>query len=229
MRKWTEAMPTLSAYALSAAVFAQLPADGRVDFSPLLPVGIPASGGPVSRWAAALAIPTVTLAVWVLLSLLRTVRGPAKPLPAWWLNEETGAAAVTKFEPTYSTIVFSVTALLALIHAAFLGNLLEWPEWSSRVFIAVLGFGLMAAGNVMPRVRPNWIVGLRNRRTLSDPVIWSRTHRLLGALLIAAGSLVVLASLAVPRYALVVALVSMLSAFIVAHIIGTRSGLASTR
>lgn len=224
MRKWTEALPTLGAFALSAAVFSQLPGEGRVDFSPLVPEGIPASGGPVPRVAAALAVPTVAIAVWVLLSVLRRVKGPARAVPEWWLNEETGAAAVTRFEPTYSTIIFSVTALVALIHAVFVGSLLEWPEWIYRVFTAVLGFGLMAAGNVMPRVRPNWIVGLRTKRTLSDPHAWSRTHRVLGRSLIVAGSLVIIASAVAPRYALVTGLVALLSAFLFSHQMGTRPG-----
>jgi hypothetical protein len=227
MRKWMEGVPTLTAYAASAALFTRLPVAGNLDLSPLVPPGIQASGGPVSRTIAALLIPTICLAVWILFSLLAKVRGPAKPLPEWWLNEKTGAASVEKFEPTYNTIVFSVTALLALIHVVLLGSLIGWPEWSYRAATIIFGIGLMAAGNVMPRVRPNWIVGLRTKRLLSDPVIWSKTHRLLGSLLIAVGILVVIASLVAPRYALFIGLLGFLVALPVAHTIGTRPALTN--
>jgi uncharacterized membrane protein len=172
---------------------------------------------------AALFIPTLCLAVWILFSVLAKVRGPTKGLPEWWLNEKTGAASVEKFEPTYTTIVFSVTALFALFHIVFLGSLLGWPVWSYRVATLVFGIGLMAAGNVMPRVRPNWIVGLRTKRTLSDPSVWSRTHRILGALLIGVGTLVVLTSFVALRYAMLVGVVGLLAAFVVSYSLGTRS------
>jgi uncharacterized membrane protein len=145
------------------------------------------------------------------------------PLPQWWLNEKTGSAAVTKFEPTFNTIVFSVTALLALFHIVFLGSLLQWPQWSYRAATMIFGLGLMAAGNVMPRVRPNWIVGLRTKRTLSDPVAWSKTHRLLGVLLIGVGALVVVSSIIAPRFALSIGLIGFLIALPASHVIGTRS------
>ena len=222
MRKWMEGVPTLTACAASAALFSRLPAAGNIDLSPIVPAGIPATGGPVSRVAVALLTPTVCLGVWILLSLLAKVRGPAKPIPEWWLNEKTGAAAVEKFEPTYNTIVFSVTAFLLLIHIVLLGSLLGWPQWSYRAATIVFGFGFIAAGNVMPRVRPNWIVGLRTKRTLSDASVWSRTHRLLGALLIGVGSLVIVASLIAPRYALITGLIGLLIAFPSAYVWGTR-------
>ena len=221
MRKWMTVLPVAGAYTFSTAVFSQLPPNGRPDLSALLPVAIPA-GAPISREAAALLIPTVALLVWILLVALGKVQGPIKSLPEWWLNEQTGSAAVARFEPTYSTVIFSVTSLLFLLHIVLLGSLLQWPVWSYRLFTAVLGLGMIAVGNVMPRVRPNWIAGLRTKRTLSDPSAWSRTHRLLGRLMIVAGMLVILLSVLAGRYALIVGLLALIVAFLVSHLVGTR-------
>ena len=221
MRKWTAVIPVAAAYAFSAAAYSSLPESGTPNLSMLLPVDVPA-GGPVSRLAAALLLPTVALAVWVLLDRLAAVRGSVKHLPSWWLNEQTGSAAIERFQPTYSSIAFAVTSLIALAHMAFLGSLLGWPAWTYGAITGVIGLGFVAAGNVMPRVRPNWIVGLRTRKTLSDSQAWSRTHRVLGILMIGVGIVVIVLSVVSPRYALVTGLAALLPAFLVAHALGTR-------
>ena len=222
MRKWNAALPVALAYGVSAVAFASLPERGVSDLSMLLPADLPPSG-PVSRVAAALLLPTVALGVWLLLESLAKVRGPVDRLPTWWLNEQTGSSAIEKFEPTYGAITFAVTSLILLAHVAFLGSLLGWPTWSYRAITAVFGAGLIAAGNVMPRVRPNWIVGLRTKATLSDGRTWARTHRTLGVLLVVSGLIVVVLSIVAPRYALAVGALELLASFILSHVLGSRA------
>jgi len=219
MRKWTGGIPVLAAYGFSAAAFASLPERGIADMSVLLPADLPPSGA-VSRVAAALILPSIALVVWVLLESLANVRGPVKHVPSWWLNEQTGSSAVERFEPTFASITFAVTSLILLAHIAFLGSLLGWPAWTFRVITAVFGMGLIAAGNVMPRVRPNWIVGLRTKKTLSDPQTWARTHRVLGALLIASGLVVIAFSIIAPRYAVAAGALELLVSFVLAYVSG---------
>src|SRR5687768_13534430 len=103
MRKWTSVIPVAASFGLTAAVFGRLPAAARVDISALLPVALP-SGEPVPRSAAALLFPAVALGVWLLFTTLAKIKKGGPPLPGWWLNEETGARAVQRFEPTYNTI-----------------------------------------------------------------------------------------------------------------------------
>jgi uncharacterized membrane protein len=79
----------------------------------------------------------------------------------------------------------------------------------------LLGLGLAALGNVMPRLRPNPIMGLRTRATLNDPVLWARMHRLFGALLLASGVLVMLLALVAVRYALVGCLTALLLSLLI--------------
>jgi hypothetical protein len=221
MRKWNAAVPVALAYGVSALAFASLPERGVSDLSMLVPVDL-APSGPVSRVAAALVLPTVALGVWLLLEGLAKVRGPVDRLPTWWLNEQTGSSAVEKFEPTYGAITFAVTSLILLAHIAFLGSLLGWPPWSYRVITGVFGAGLIAAGNVMPRVRPNWIVGIRTKKTLSDRETWARTHRTLGALLVLSGGMVIVFSVIAPRYAIAVAVLELLVSLALSHMLGAR-------
>ena len=221
MRKWTSGIPVIVAYALSGAVYTRLAPQVKPDFSPLLPVAASSTEG-IPRLAVVLMIPTVALAVWLLLALAMKVRGPVEGIPEWWLNEKVGAQAISRFQPTYETVLFSVTALLALMHAVFIAASLGLSDSIFRLATSILGLGFIAIGNVMPRVRPNWIVGLRTRRTLSDPSAWAMTHRLLGALMIVAGLIVIICSIVAPRYALVVTIAALLAAFVLAHFFGTR-------
>jgi SdpI/YhfL family protein len=221
MRKWTPAIPIVGSYALSAAIFSRLPDVGHPDLSPLIPISFP-SGDGIARLAAALLLPTIALGVWILLSALAKVGGPRKPLPEWWLNEQTGSESVQRFAPTYATIIFALASLLALMHLALIAGVLHWPPWTYKVLTAILGLGFIAAGNIMPRTRPNWIVGVRTKRTLTDRTAWQRTHRVLGALMMGLGAVVVVASIVAPRYALSVAVLGLLPSLIVAHAFGTR-------
>lgn len=221
MRKWTPVIPIVGAYALSAAMYSRLPDVGHPDLSPIIPFTFPGGEG-LPRIAVALLVPTIALFVWILFSALAKVGGPQKPLPEWWLNEQTGSESVERFAPTYATITFALAALLALMHVALVAGVLHWPLWTYRILTAILGLGFIAAGNIMPRTRPNWIVGVRTKRTLMDRTAWQRTHRVLGALMMGLGAVVVVASIVAPRYALSVAALGLLPALIVAHAFGTR-------
>jgi uncharacterized membrane protein len=60
----------------------------------------------------------------------------------------------------------------------------------------LLGIGLISVGNLLPRMKPNLIIGIRTAGTLANPGLWMRTNRMagyvsvgLGIVLIAAGAL----------------------------------------
>jgi hypothetical protein len=221
MRKYSGLIPVGAAYLASALVYNKLPADAAIDLSPILPVR-GASNDTMPALAVALLIPTLALVVYFFLERLAAVTGAKPPLPEWLLNEKTGSAGVKRFEPTFHSVVFAVTALLALFHLVLLGSILGWPGAFFRSVTALLGFGLIAIGNVMPRVRPNWIVGIRTKRTLTDPDAWARTHRALGMLLILAGAVTVIATLLAPSWALIVAAVTLLASLALSGLQGMR-------
>jgi hypothetical protein len=223
MRKWTPVIPILGALGASAAVFERLPERVHPAFDLLFPIDVSqAASETMPRAAAAVLVPIVAAFVWALLATLARVRGPKAPLPEWLISEKTDAASIARFESTYQTIVFATVANLCLMHVALLGTTVGWPAWTTRASIAGVGAMLMVVGNVIPRARPNWIVGVRTKATLTNPSTWIRTHRLLGLFLMIAGALVVLASALAPHYAISVALIGLLAALIGAHAIGAR-------
>lgn len=73
------------------------------------------------------------------------------------------------------------------------------------LLLAVL---FIVMGNMMPKFRCNFFCGLRNPWTLSSERVWTRTHRLGGRLLFAAGVLMVPLILlpGVPRFVIMMAL-----------------------
>jgi uncharacterized membrane protein len=77
--------------------------------------------------------------------------------------------------------------------------LLSGRDWTARIVPLLLGVTMIAVGNLLPRVRPNLAIGIRTRRTLSDRACWMRTHRRAGYLIVAAGVVVVLSAIAVPK------------------------------
>jgi len=52
---------------------------------------------------------------------------------------------------------------------------------AARIIGLTLALSMVVVGNVMPRLRPNWVAGMRATRALTDPDVWRTTHRAFGA------------------------------------------------
>lgn len=59
-------------------------------------------------------------------------------------------------------------------------DLLRWAGAAASLLI-------IAIGNVLPKTRPNFFLGIRTPWTLSSPTTWEKTHRLGGLLVVLAG------------------------------------------
>ena len=74
----------------------------------------------------------------------------------------------------------SVVAFLALVH----GLILLWVrgvELDVAVVVPVLVGGLLVViGNLLGKIRPNWLVGVKTPWTLSSRLSWVKTHRMAG-------------------------------------------------
>jgi hypothetical protein len=201
---WTPALLVLGSYALSLAVYGRLPDLVAADPGRLLPIDLPTGARSVSRIVAAFGLPTVALMVAALLHEAPVSRlglaagralgaGPATANPP---------ADFHKYAATYRLMVAWVVSLLLAFHAAILATALSWPIEPGRIVGLVLGAGLLIVGNVMPRLRPNAVAGIRTASTMGDPLLWARVHRTSGALWVAGGVAVLLVSWLAPRYAL---------------------------
>ena len=106
-----------------------------------------------------------------------------------------------KFRPTYDLIVNAIVTLLGVIHVSVLGAGLGWPILMERFTPLMIGGLLILLGNVLPRVRSNWWLGIRTPWTLSSERVWERTHRVGGYLLVGAGTVMILLALLPPPLA----------------------------
>jgi hypothetical protein len=223
VRKWLPILPILLALALTALAYRDLPAVVYPAWGRVLPVTLPDE--PMARAGFALLMPLVALGVWGLFAAIARVRGARDGR----LPEHLAAAAIARFEPTYHVVVLGVVTLVALLHVALLAATLGWPDWTVQAVGVALGAGLVLVGNLVPRVRPNWIVGIRTPATLRDPDLWLRAHRYFGGLLMVAGLVVIVVAVVAVRFALVALLAGILVAAVLAHWRATRGGSGAVR
>jgi uncharacterized membrane protein len=63
----------------------------------------------------------------------------------------------------------------------------EMPEISIRLLVMAMGLFYIFMGNMMGKLRQNFLFGIRTPWTLSSDMAWEKTHRLTGRLMFAAG------------------------------------------
>ena len=117
-----------------------------------------------------------------------------------------------RFPAAYHVTVNATLSIVAVMHAATLAIALGWPISMTRFVCVALGLMLMVIGNVMPRARPNFFVGVRTPWTLSSDRVWERTHRVAGYLFVAAGAVTLLAATLPSRWAVPVLLAAVSTA-----------------
>jgi hypothetical protein len=161
-RVWSRHLTTiLAGYVVSVCLYSWLPA--------------PVSGSPpqlsFSRPMLAFLLPTATALIYALLRFLWN-RDPVR---------DRGAA----IEGTYDAILFRILLFIVGIHLVVLATLLVTAAGLgpllaptlSRIVRVWLGLALVGIGNLLPRLRPNVVVGIRTSRTLADRGAWTRTNR----------------------------------------------------
>ena len=157
---------------------------------------------------------------------------PAIMLAAWGVLRaapaiDPRADNYARFARAYDLIVGATLTLLLVMHAGALASAVGLPVSVPRLAPAVVGLFLMAVGNVLPRVRPNWFVGIRTPWTLESDAVWARTQRVAGYLFVGAGALFLLAAAVPGRRTATAALVGTVGAAVVSVVYsalrGTRS------
>ncbi len=186
-------------FVVSAWAWIQLPADAQV------PIHWGADGvanGYASKTVGLLLLPLTTAGVAALFWIIPTI--------------EPRRANILKSEKAYTAIWIGVVLLLAAIDlvavAAAMGTNLDV---SMIVFVGT-GALFIVIGNYLPKVRPNYMVGIRTPWTLTSDVSWDRTHRVGGRLFVLEGVLFILLGLLRPApEALVVTLMGGIAVLLV--------------
>jgi uncharacterized membrane protein len=177
------ALATLAGtFVLTAAVYRELP--------PRIPTHFDLHGianGWMDRPVGAWLLPAVTLGLWIFL------RAGAALLPSSW-KERMHASPIA----ISSAILVGV---LAALQAVILYAAMAAPPNVAKLLGLVLSAFALGFGLVMPRLRRNPWIGIRTPWTLTSDEVWARTHRLGGALMVAAG-LVSLSAIALGHAAL---------------------------
>jgi len=177
MRKWFPAIPIVAVLLLTAVVYGRLP-DRLVTHWTFH--GLP--DGYSSRVTAAWLAPGVALLLWAVLRALPRI--------------DPFRSNYAKFQATYDIIVSAVVTLVAVEHVVVLGYGLGWsmPDMKRLMTLGV-GALMLLLGNVMPRVRRNWWIGVRTPWTLTSDAVWTKTHRAGGYLAAIAGVVIMASSL----------------------------------
>lgn len=98
----------------------------------------------------------------------------------------------------YFLLVNVVVGFVAVIHVLVLGASLGWPVSVGRSIPILVGLLFVFIGNLLPRIRPNWFMGIRTPWTLSSEQVWRKTHRVGGYAFTLAGLVFVLMSFLAP-------------------------------
>jgi uncharacterized membrane protein len=176
-RRWLPPILIAGAYAFSLAVYARLPERMPTHWN---------AAGQVDGWsgrAFAFLMPTVALGLWLLFLALPRL--------------DPRRANYARFGGTFQLLITAIILFEVALHVLLLGAALGWPIAVDTVITVGVGLLLLLLGNVLPRVRPNWFIGIRTPWTLSNDRAWEKTHRVGGYIFFAAG-LVVMAGAALP-------------------------------
>jgi uncharacterized membrane protein len=177
MRKWIPLLIVVAAFLASAIVYRRLP-----EMIPTHWQGMDAQpNGWSSRLFGAWLTPVLLLGIWALVRVLPAI--------------DPRGANYAKFGGAFEAIIDSLMLFLLGMHIVLLRAGLGYPVQIERIVPFGVGVLLIVIGNLLPRCRPNWFVGIRTPWTLSSDRVWEKTHRFGGRLFVAAGFLIVIAAL----------------------------------
>jgi len=103
------------------------------------------------------------------------------------------------FDRPYRTIRFAIVAMFCLIQGSLIMTYTGHPIPNEKFAPSLISLLLVVMGNLMGKIRQNWVIGVRLPWTLAREDVWNRTNRLGGKLFIASG-LMGLAGLLLPSF-----------------------------
>jgi uncharacterized membrane protein len=185
MRKWIPLLIVVTAFVATAVVYQRLP--------DTIPTHFNAEGQPngwSSRFLGAWMIPFFLIGMWALFRFLPVI--------------DPRGRNYAKFGGAFEGIMISLMLFTLGLHAIVLRVALGYPVEMRRVLPIGIGTLFIVIGNLLPRARPNWFIGLRTPWTLSSDRVWEKTHRFGGRVFVAGGVLMVLAGFVWVQWAHVV-------------------------
>src|ERR1700686_1375052 len=183
MRKWIPLLIVVAAFLASAIVYPRLP-----EMVPTHWQGMDAQpNGWSSRLFGAWLTPVLLLGIWALVRVLPAI--------------DPRGANYAKFGGAFEAIIDSLMLFLLGMHIVLLRAGLGYPVQIERIVPFGVGVLLIVIGNLLPRCRPNWFVGIRTPWTLSSDRVWEKTHRFGGQVFVGGGILMLLSGLVLAQWA----------------------------
>jgi uncharacterized membrane protein len=122
--------------------------------------------GYASRSQALLIMPEVAAPVSVLLAALPPIMPNQSRLERSW--------------GPYVVVWMGMLTLLGAIHFGLIAHALGAPLNISRLSVGAIGLLMAVIGNLLGKVRYNYVFGVRTPWTLASERVWDRTHRFAG-------------------------------------------------
>ncbi len=166
---------------LSAWAWLQLPADAQV------PIHWGADGqvnGYASKTIGLFLLPAITIAVAATFWAIPII--------------EPRRANIVKSGKAYAAIWVAVVAMLAVIEVVVIAAAMGIVFDTTLVVFVGVGLLFIVIGNYLPKVRPNYMLGIRTPWTLTSDLSWDRTHRVGGRLFVLEGVVFILLGLVRP-------------------------------
>ena len=86
-----------------------------------------------------------------------------------------------RFMEYYEMFTLAVVGFFAIITGIILSESFRPGQLEvGQMVVLMVGLLFLVVGNLMPKLKKNYFIGIRNPWTLSDSDIWNRTHRLGG-------------------------------------------------
>jgi uncharacterized membrane protein len=104
-------------------------------------------------------------------------------------------ANLERSSKAYTAIWIGVMLLLGGLHLLAVSVAMGAELDLTRIVLVGTGALFMVIGNYLPKVRPNFMLGIRTPWTLTSDRSWTRTHRLGGRLFVLEGVILVVAGL----------------------------------
>ena len=196
MRRWLPASIIAGGWLFSIAVYSRLPERVPVHW------GISGDADRYgSRIEGAFLIPAMMIAIFLIMQ--------------WLPSRDPRYANILKFRSAYDTVVAATIAFMGVVHVLALGSSLGWRVDVTTVVLVGIGALFMLLGNLLPLARSNFIFGIRTPWTLSSDTVWTRSHRVGGYAMVAAGLVTIVSAFLDKPLGVVVALASLLVAGII--------------
>lgn len=101
----------------------------------------------------------------------------------------------SRFSGAYQTFILLFNVFMLAMMLFVITESLRPGTLDVQVFVTVaVGILLAVCGNLMPKFKHNYFIGIRTPWTLASETVWYRTHRLCGVLWVVGGLVIVLSA-----------------------------------